>query len=516
MASPLKLLLLTIATLLMGALAISNQSFWIDEGAAAMKALQPTLAGWWNALRVEGHSNLQLLPHLLYLWVWEKGFGASEISLRAANVPLLWGGLVAAMWGLRPQPRIAFWFALLALVNAFIWYYTGEARPYVLLFAASCLALAPIARAVDMPDRAVEERSWLPLLCLGLFLVSATSLVAVPWTLCWLLTAIVTVGRERFFRIIRARWITAGLFALAMTLLGAYYLWTLTLGARASAGVGSTGIANLVFVLYEQLGLAGLGAGRNDLREFAASALQPYALLLACGVATVAVTTWHSLLGLREAMRRKRALHTMLLIAVLPFAVVAAAGWLMHVRLLGRHFTPLLPILIFGMALGSDHAWRSKKRVGAVVALSLIAVLLWSSLQVRFAARHQRDDYRSAARVANEAIAANKKVWWAADHSTGLYYKVPLNGFDSGGGAASLLNPTLETLSRMDAPDIIVISKQDIYDVHGTLRDYASSEGFVLSATFQAFKIYARRPGHLPPPAVNAGIGVLPIAAPEV
>jgi hypothetical protein len=214
-------------------------------------------------------------------------------------------------------------------------------------------------------------------------------------------------------------------------------------------------------------------------------------------------------------MRRKQALHTILLITVLPFAAVAAAGWLMHVRLLGRHFTPLLPILIFSMALGIDHAWRSQKRTGALVALPVVAMLLWSSLQVRFAARHQRDDYRSAARVAIEAIEANKKVWWAADHSTALYYKVPLNGFNSGGGAASLLNPTLDMLTRMDAPDVIVLSKHDIYDVHGTLRDYATSQGFVLSETFQAFKIYERPSGHLPPRVGNAGTRV-PVVAPEV
>jgi hypothetical protein len=499
MASPLKLLLLTIATLLMAALAISNQSFWIDEGTAAVKALQPTLAQWWHALRIEGHSNLQLLPHLLYLWVWEKAFGASEISLRAANVPLLWGGLLAAIWGLRLQPRIASWFVLLALVNAFVWYYTGEARPYILLFAASCLALAPIAHAYDSPDRAVEERSWLPLLFAGLFLVAATSLVAVPWALCWLVAAIVIVGLPRFLHIVRARWITAGLFALGMTLLGAYYLWTLTLGARSSAAVGGTGAANLVFVLYEQLGLAGLGPGRNDLRELFASSLRPYSLLLVCGLALIALTTWHTLRALRRSLRGKRALHFIVLITVLPFVVVAVAGWLMHVRLLGRHFTPLLPIVIFGMALGVDQAWRSKKRAGAVLALSLIAVLLWSSLQVRFAARHQRDDYRSAARVATEAIAANKKVWWAADHSTGMYYKVPLHGFGSGHGAASLVNPSREMLSQMQAPDVIVLSKQDIYDVHGALDDYARSERFVLTETFQAFKIYERPRPHLPP-----------------
>jgi hypothetical protein len=494
MASSLKLLLLTIATLLTAAVAISNQSFWIDEGGAAVKALQPTLPQWWQELRAEGHSNLQLLPHLLYLWGWEKVFGASEISLRAANVPLLWTGLVAATWGLRSHPRMAFWFPAVALVNAFVWYYIGEARPYILLFAASSVALAPIARALGSPDRAAEEDAWLPVLCTGVFLVAATSLVAVPWALCWMIAAIVIVGAARFLHLVRARWIISGVFAVAMTLLGAYYLWTLSMGARASAAVGSTSLANLIFVFYEQLGLAGLGPGRNELRASVASSLRAYAPLLACGAAVMAATTWHTLPELADSLRDKRLLSAALLIVVIPFVAVATAGWLMHVRLLGRHLTPLLPIVIFAMARGVDHAWRLSKRRGMAITLSLAAVLLCSSLQVRFAARHQRDDYRSAARAAIEATAANKKVWWAADHATGLYYKVPLNGTGSGGGAVSLLNPSPEILSRMHAPDVIVLSKEDIYDGLGAVRNYASSEGFANGETFQAFTVYRRPP----------------------
>jgi len=40
-------------------------------------------------LRLDGSSNLQLPLHYLYLWLWEKFFGSSEIALRAANVPPL-------------------------------------------------------------------------------------------------------------------------------------------------------------------------------------------------------------------------------------------------------------------------------------------------------------------------------------------------------------------------------------------------------------------------------------------
>jgi len=62
---------------LIGALALTNQSLWIDEGSAALKAMEPSLGGWWQALRSEGNSNLQLIGELFYLWGWEKIFGYS-------------------------------------------------------------------------------------------------------------------------------------------------------------------------------------------------------------------------------------------------------------------------------------------------------------------------------------------------------------------------------------------------------------------------------------------------------
>jgi hypothetical protein len=58
-------------------------------------------------------------------------------------------------------------------------------------------------------------------------------------------------------------------------------------------------------------------------------------------------------------------------------------------------------------------------------------------------------------------------------------------------------------LDGMHAPDVIVVSKRDIYDAQGALADYVTSKGFVLRETYQAFKIYERPPRQLPPPAVE-------------
>ena len=44
-------LLLGLIALGVGLLAISHQSYWIDEASTVHKAMMPTVAGWWERLR---------------------------------------------------------------------------------------------------------------------------------------------------------------------------------------------------------------------------------------------------------------------------------------------------------------------------------------------------------------------------------------------------------------------------------------------------------------------------------
>lgn len=476
MSRPLKLLLLAIATLLTGALAVSNQSFWIDEGAAAMKAIQPAVGDWWQALRVEGHSNLQLLPHLFYLWGWEKIFGGSEVSLRAANVPLLFAGLAAALWGLQRWPKLQFWFCLGALVNAFTWYYTSEARPYVLLFAASCIALGALVRMLDEP----AHRPF-AVFCFGIFLVSATSLIAVPWAACWFASAVLLSGFPKFLSLIRHHLFTTLCFLTAMTALAFYYAWTLQLGARAS-GIGTTNVSNLFFVLYEQLGLTGLGPGRTELRLTGAGGLWPYALSLALGVLAVAVLVWQALRSIPTAWWRSRQAVAVLIGVGAPLVLVLFAGHVAHVRILGRHLAPLFPIVLFVLALGLRRLQEKQTRTATLALVVIPLVFLASALEVRFASRHARDDYRGAAALARQSVGQGGTVWWLADQSTGLFYGLAL-------GRGGVVTPEITEIARQPEPAMIVLSKGDVYDPGEAVARYAAAHGFEQTHALQSFRI---------------------------
>lgn len=519
------------AALVVGALAVTNQSLWIDEGAAALKAMEATLPAWWHNLLGEGNSNLQLLGELLYLWGWEKIFGSSEVALRASNIPFFAGGVTALAWGFSRQRARQNAIVLLGLTNAFLWYYLSEARPYVVLFCfasimAACLfrlfheeldeenarsylskrrachpersdgphmrlsaslqgesknAWGVLRRALPAQDDKsiceIAARRWFALFCIGVIGLCATSLIAVPWALGAMGAVIYWKGVRGTLNCALRSKLWSGLLIVCLGLLGLYYLWTLQIGARAS-GVGRTSWSNVGYIFYELSGLAGLGPGRLSLRAQGMSELAPFLPQLAVGAAAILLLSLSGFIAVKDRLRKRHILGLIIAIA-LPFALVFGAGVTGHMRLLGRHLTPLLPYLLALMALGAAHLFAAPAMWKRAMATAAICLLLFSSLQIRLAQRHRRDDYRSAAMFARQAIASGETVWWLADVSTGLYYQVPIG------------SPGVST-SPENSPDLVLLSKPDTYDSSGVARTYLAQHEFKEVKVLPAFQIFSR------------------------
>jgi hypothetical protein len=378
--------------------------------------------------------------------------------------------------------------AALTLTNAFLWYYIDEARPYIVLFAFSALTAACLLRLREDSESAITSPAWFRLFLLGIVGVSATNLIAVPW-------AIAAIGAFIFWAGTRRTLQTASRFPLssasaicALIALGLYYLWSLKLGARAS-NVGQTGITNLAFAFYELLGVAGLGPGRLALREHGVKIIFEYTVPIILGTVAVLVLLSAAFIALRNKTTRRDFIFFGIA-AILPLAVLLVAGAASHLRLLGRHFTPLLPFLLILLAIGFERMFFGERRWLRPVAIIAIAIFLISALEIRFAPRHQRDDYRSATNLARNAIAANEKVWWIADESTGAYYKLPL---DSPNLTLSS-SLTESSLASAAMPDLVCLSKPDIYDPQGKIENYLRERDFKVMRTLPAFWILQRQP----------------------
>jgi hypothetical protein len=476
------------AAVVVGFITLTRQSFWIDEGAAALKAMQPTVHDWWQALRIEGHSNLQLIFQLFYLWGWEKIFGASEYALRASNVPWLAVTAVALVWGFPRKTAVQFSILFLTLTNAFVWYYMSEARPYIILLAFSSIATACLLRLVQ--DHASPHSAfWFGSFCVGLLGLCTTSIIAVPWAIGAVLGVFWWLGPKRTGDLLhRFRYVAIGTFLL-LSAVGTYYCWTLYLGARAS-DVGRTGIKNILFVLYELGGLSGLGPGRLALRSQNFAIYRPFLPLLALGtiaIASVGIT------GLTTAAKTSNRRTAVLfgLAAGLPLVVVFAAGHFARMRLLGRHLTPLLPFVLAILAIGFDRLFKVNRLWSRAIAAAAAMVLVVSALEIRFAPRHERDDYRSAATAARQALAEGNTVWWLADDATGHYY-----GLSESAKLVPALRILEADLNSIAEPDVIFLSKPDIYDPEGKVSRYLRANDFKVTAEMPAFQIFERPVEH--------------------
>ncbi len=473
----------------LGAVAISSQSFWIDETTTADIARQATLAtSWQTALKLTG-SSLQMPLYMFYAWGWEKCFGHSEWWLRAANVPWLVLGLAAI-------PRRQRWFLLVVLASPFVWYYLDEARPYAMQVGVSLLMLGALWHLVEMPEEPgqapVRENFWTVCFCWGVVALCGSSLLGVIWAAAALAVAFAVLGLSRARQLALRHATLLAVPALAVAALAWFYLWTLRQGARASSA--STGARNAFYAVYELLGFAGLGPGRAQIAVDGLASFRPFAPWL---VVQAVATACALVAGCKQVFLRAPRRVWLGVAGALGGAAVLllAAGMITHFRVLGRHFAPLAAALLLLMALGARSLWE---RAGwkRLLAGSLIVLNLASAASIRLAQRHAKDDYRAAAAIAITATARGERVWWCADGGTSLYFGVPLSKGESAAAPGRVwlaADPTEHSLASQPPPQLVILSaRPDLHDPEGRIRAYLERGHYSPSQTLSAFTVWRR------------------------
>ena len=476
--------LLLILGVAVACVAISSQSFWIDEAGSAVISLQPTLRDAWNALYAEHSSNMQLPLHFIYFRIWSDIFGGSEYAFRASNLPWFFLGFFSILHFLRRNLPFRDVTLLVFCLHPFIWYYLNEARPYAMELSGAMLVCGALYQAMERPDELLPA-SWWWLYAFGLVILCGSTLVGVPWAGCVTLLLITLPG---FRRSVARAVIPALVFVPLLLLLAVYFAWTFKEKVR-NAYLPTT-FASALSVFYELLGFVGLGPGRNDLRIHSVSAIRPYLLPLACLAIPLAA-------GLAFACRRRfglsrRQLGSLLLVAGIPTALTLTLGVLRHARMLARHFTPLFPFLLAAVACAVLLLWKKGGLPGRIAAGLIVICLACSSVEIRFAARHKRDDYRSAAAAARDTLAQGKTVWWAADPAGAIYYHVPISS--RGEVPAEALSTYALPPKFTSPPDEIVLSKPDLFDFDGSIAAFIASHHYIQVARLQSFTIWVKPP----------------------
>lgn len=477
--------------------AFSSESFWIDEANTAEKATAETWAQFRQLMLDREGSDLQMPGYMAGLWAWEKVLGSSERALRAFNIPWLLLGLAALLNYWRAAPALCITTAAVLLVSPFTWYYLNEARPYVLQIGAGLLATCAAHHLIFLrvPE---QRRSDLVAFLSGTLLLSLSSLFAMVLAALFFVAILAGIfsdaAERRAWRHDKCLWLITALFAFPFTALAAYYLWTLSLGIKASS-VGQTTLLNLPFAFYELLGFSGLGPDRNTIRQSGLPAFYTYApalCLLAFAYAGLII------LAGKHAARSDRswmpAAASALLLLAIGSLTGLTIGWLGEFRLLGRHLTPLFPLLL--MLLGGVIHTASRNRSGRLTVLLFFTIMLASALSQRFHSRFARDDYRTATQLAMEEVRSGGIVWWAADSAAVRYYGLhPVHAGDS--GSAFFANNRKDNyISALPTPSLVVFSKEDIYDNQGTLRQWLSRHHWQVTQTLPGFTLW--RPAATP------------------
>jgi len=455
------------------------------------------MGDWWAQMVRERASDLQMPIYMFYVWAYEKVFGSGEWVLRMANLPWFVTGVAVFAWGQRAvNPRACFTTAV-ALLSPFAWYYLDEARPYGMQLGASFVVVGALCRLNRTPPTDGEGHKFpkgaLIWFFAGLIALSGSSMLGMIWAGAAVL-ALLWVAPGRWQTMLLTEWPATVLTALVLAGLGIYYLWALSIGARASYVAAN--FQSVLFIGYELLGFMGLGPGRLELRSGGVSALGPYLPWIAVYAVTVASVFLRGLLEWLRGSCGEVSVGRKLLLAgivVLPAAFLVATGFVATFRVLGRHFTPVFPVAALILGTGAGALWTKRGYLGKAFAGFLLVMALGSCLELRFSERHAKDDYRQAAGIAKEAINKGLVVWWSAAEEGARYYGLKVDAAEAKPGAAWLcLNPDSAILQKSAEPDLIITSKPDVYDNIGAMGRYTEERGYVPLRRLAAFVLWKK------------------------
>ncbi len=480
-------------TLLTFLVAITAHSFWIDEACTAIIAQQPTLPDWWQHLTADRCSDLAMPFYVFWIWVCGKVIGTSEWALRAVNIFWFAGGLAAVCWSFAARRALQMGVFLAAAVSPFAWYYLNEARSYTMQLSTSLIVYSVIYYWWQNPDTnlvSTRRQSWL--FVTALVLLCGSSMLSMILATVPLLLLGVLLPPQKIQKLLRTDWLAWLTGILLLGLLGCYYLWIMRLGTHATA-IAGTDWKNPLFIGYELLGFAGLGPGRLEIRTDGMHAFKTYAVFLLAMAVAFAGLGMYAFRELRRKLGTQKLTGALVAIAI-PAGLLVILAVFLHFRILGRHFASFAPLGFFLLGVGLAGAWRSGPS-GRIVAVAFFTLYLASTWSLRFAHRHEKDDYRSASGMARQALLEGKTVWWNADGDSAKYYQVPITAGGGTGHAEALLlaSPLPETLRSLVPPDVIIASRREVYDATGAIEQFLVQQQYQQSAALTAFTIWTRK-----------------------
>ena len=468
----IQILGISVISLIVGLIAITSQSFWMDEAGGAFKSLTPGFSDWVRTMFKFGGSDVQMPFYMTGLWLWHRLGVASEYGFRLINLPFL---ILMAL----ALKRVRFW-PLLCLTSPFVIYYVGELRPYTLQMAAGSLAALGIFRIIE-GQREGQELRGLHTTAAGCLLLCVSSLSAALFALSIAIAVAIIrpdwLGKKTF-------WIKSLPWAIGASALAAYYIYTLIEGYRAASTGGN--LLSMGFGFYEMIGMLGLGPNRDMIRENPLVVLKSLPWLLPATL--IIFASW--LIGVCSAYRSTtpRERIAVVITVALPLIILAVTSIVAQFQVLGRHLSPCMPALLLPLAVCISGKAPKKLPVKLIGAAAVIVSLI-SSFLIRFNPTHSRDDYRSASEIAISLLDEDQTILWKADTAAPSYYAYRKN--------RRSLSDTFMSLEAhppsIESADCVIINRPDLRFPGIDHASYLSEKGFELTESLKGFEIWHAR-----------------------
>jgi hypothetical protein len=480
------------ASILVAILAISSGSLWIDEFGTWLLTRADSIPDWWRRLESWPDSDTQIPLYHFYMYFWTKFVGTDAVAMRASNIGMFVFANLALLWPFRSRPNIAVPLILTSCLSASVWYYLNEIRPYIMLYMGTCLM---VGASIEIVGSAKKPSTFaIAVLCIGAVVSGGATVIVITWAgsvFLFVLVYWLAIKKRSLRELVDENYFMLAIAALCSTALIGHDIRMFAHG-KLPALLGEDSILTLFLSLYANLGLLGVGPGMLDMRANGVAALVPFAPIIAFSAFIFGLIAIGGLLETR-AILGVQTLGLLGVCILLPVLFIFFLGLVLHWRALPRHFIPLVSLFILLYAFGTAWWWR-RRFGGMAVALTSIIIMGYSSLAVRYAPRHAKDDYKHAAELAANELADGGRIWWVAEVRGALYYGVPVIderdspvSTQSPGAQVYLSLTTPSFLSAQTPPTLVLISRPDTYDRQNLMTNYLLANKYHLVESFPAF-----------------------------
>ncbi len=464
----------------------STESIWVDEAQTWRYARHTSIAEVWSEFRSDRFSEAQMPLAMASAWAFGNILGTSEWLLRAPNI--LWAaGALLCFYSLGRREKLPL-LPLFLAIQPYLWFYVNEARPYALqIFGGSLLLLS----LHSLFTKGSKESEWVFLWGVGAIVTCGSSMLGAIPVACVSLAMLAHLVRNHHWPETKQVWVFSA-FLIPLVALGIYYATTLLRGAGGSK-IWQVGPQNLIFSAVEFVGVAGFLPPRQALREIARGTA-PLAwdspLFVANSVGALVFLAL-LLLFVFQGIRNWKAAPSWIIASTL---VVLASGSLLFLAALfvgfpfwGRHLAACFPFFTVIVFWFLAQFAKNQLSLSKFLTILFCIALLASSLILRFSPAHRKDDYRSAAKLAQSYLEQGKIVWWAADETSALYYIPDAEAHIASHSLFLAYGTRATPIELRKKPNLVLLSKPDIYDSYKLLSKFLTENFYKILVNFKAF-----------------------------